>query len=32
MFTKVGISNIKEGNLVWAQDPETGEVALKRVV
>ena len=28
----VPIEDIEEGDLVWAQDPETGEVALKRVV
>ena len=28
----IPIEDIEEGDLVWAQDPETGEVALKRVV
>ncbi|WP_434799725.1 polymorphic toxin-type HINT domain-containing protein [Terrisporobacter vanillatitrophus] len=28
----VPIEDIKEGDLVWAQDPETGEIALKKVV
>ncbi|MEG2868251.1 MAG: polymorphic toxin-type HINT domain-containing protein, partial [Terrisporobacter sp.] len=28
----VSIEDVKEGDLVWAQDPETGEVALKPVV
>ncbi|MEG0856838.1 MAG: polymorphic toxin-type HINT domain-containing protein, partial [Terrisporobacter sp.] len=28
----VSIEDIKEGDLVWAQDPETGEIALKPVV
>ncbi|WP_343337956.1 hypothetical protein TPELB_33430 [Terrisporobacter petrolearius] len=27
----VPIEDIEEGDLVWAQDPETGEVALKKV-
>lgn len=28
----VAIEDIREGDLFWAQDPETGEKALKRVV
>ena len=27
----VSIEDIKEGDLVWSQNPETGEVKLKRV-
>ena len=29
---KVAIENVEVGDYVWASDPETGEVALKRVV
>ncbi|WP_159201187.1 polymorphic toxin-type HINT domain-containing protein, partial [Klebsiella pneumoniae] len=28
----VPIEDIEEGDLVWAQDSETGEIALKKVV
>ena len=28
----IAIEEIKEGDLVWATDPETGETALKEVV
>ena len=28
----VAIENIRAGDMVWASDPETGEVALKEVV